>query len=135
MRYFFVQKTGMMYDGEGKWLCTGYSGFGQGRNNPTLQNVPDVGPLPRGVYTIGSAENGTQLGPDALPLMPDAANEMFGRSGFFVHGDSLSHPGCASHGCIIAMPWVRAQMKPGDTVNVVETYADLPAQPEVAAAA
>ncbi len=26
---------------------------------------------------------------------------MFGRSGFLIHGDSVSHPGEASEGCII----------------------------------
>lgn len=59
---------------------TGHSGNGAGLNNPAMQEVHDTGPLPRGMYTIGEwqAEHG-QLGPVVAPLIPDAANEMFGR--------------------------------------------------------
>jgi hypothetical protein len=34
-------------------------------------------------------------------LQPDSANEMHGRSGFFMHADSIAHPGQASEGCIV----------------------------------
>jgi Protein of unknown function (DUF2778) len=34
-------------------------------------------------------------------LTPDPSNDMCGRSGFLIHGDSVSHPGDASDGCII----------------------------------
>ena len=49
------------------------------------------------------------------PMTPDPANEMFGRSGFLIHGDSLMHPGCASRGCIVlARPSREAIAQSGD---------------------
>ncbi len=40
-------------------------------------------------------------------LQPDPHNQMFGRSGFFMHGDSLAHPGQSSEGCIVMPEDVR----------------------------
>lgn len=125
MRYVWVQKVGRLYNTKG-WVCNGYSGLGIGKNNPAMQDVAGVGPIPEGQYSIGAAVNGTQLGPDALPLTPLASTDMHGRSGFFIHGDSLEHPGCASHGCVIVPPWVRKEMQPGDTLYVVDVLADMP---------
>ena len=31
---------------DGQRVATGYSGFGQGKNNPDMENVLDVGPIP-----------------------------------------------------------------------------------------
>ena len=39
--------------------------------------------------------------PFSLRLTPDPANDMCGRDGFLIHGDSIAHPGTASQGCII----------------------------------
>ena len=36
-----------------------------------------------------------------IRLEPDPSNNMCGRSGFLIHGDSAKHPGFASQGCII----------------------------------
>lgn len=83
---------------------TGYSGFEAGKNNPALQNVANVGPIPQGRYTIGKPEcvdSPGPHGPFVMRLTPDAANQMFGRDGFLIHGDSIVKPGTASHGCII----------------------------------
>src|SRR5262249_6246005 len=38
----------------GKVLARGYSGFERGKNNPAMQGVKDVGPIPIGRYTIGA---------------------------------------------------------------------------------
>jgi len=101
----YVQDSGQLFDPAGKLRATGYSGFPpDGRNNPSLQNEADIGPIPCGFYTIGPPEYVAAPGPHGpyvLPLDPDAANEMFGRSGFLCHGDSIAHAGHASHGCII----------------------------------
>jgi hypothetical protein len=103
----------------------GYSGFEDGKNNPAMQAEVDCGPIPRGRYTIGPVEfvdvDGPH-GPFVLPLTPDPANEMFGRSGFLIHGDSLAHPGCASRGCIIVpRPTREAIAQRGDcNLDVVE---------------
>jgi len=79
----------------------GYAGSPQGKNNPEMQNVSQTGPLPRGTYTICAPQNSPHTGPYTLDLTPDPANEMFGRSEFRIHGDSVEHPGTASEGCII----------------------------------
>jgi hypothetical protein len=36
-----------------------------------------------------------------MRLEPNQQNEMYGRAGFLIHGDSLEHPGTASLGCIV----------------------------------
>lgn len=40
-----------------------FSGQRSGRNNPTLANVTDIGPLPTGRYFIVSRQSGGRLGP------------------------------------------------------------------------
>lgn len=79
----------------------GYAGHGEGLNNPAMTNVHNVGPLPVGKYKIGQHEEGLSVGKFALPLTPDPSNEMFGRSGFFIHGDNPEMNHSASDGCII----------------------------------
>lgn len=88
-------------DPVGYTQSTGYSGYGQGKNNPAMQAMPDVGPIPCGMYTIGPAFFDSEKGPCVMALVPDPANEMFGRGGFLIHGDSIEDPGFASHGCVI----------------------------------
>ena len=99
----YKQSTGGL-SRDGELAGAGYSGFEAGKNNPAMQNVPDAGPIPQGRYTIGAPqcvdEDGPH-GPFVLPLTPDPANEMFGRSGFLIHGDSIKSPGFASRGCMI----------------------------------
>ena len=85
-------------------IAIGYSGWAEGRNNPALQQVHDVGPIPRGHYTIGSPTCIDHVGPHGpfvLPLTPKDGTAMFGRAGMLIHGDSIQNPGSASHGCII----------------------------------
>jgi len=79
----------------------GYSGFNGAKNNPGMESVHDVGPIPRGTYEIGAPFDSPEHGPLAMPLTPCPGTDTFGRSGFLMHGDSLEHPGEASHGCII----------------------------------
>ncbi len=94
----------------------GYSGKGAGKNNPLLQEIHNVGPIPEGTYTIGVPHDSHTHGPFAIPLIPDGANEMFGRAGFLIHGDSIEHPGAASEGCIIMPRSVRERiMSSGET--------------------
>lgn len=96
----FNQSTGAIAL-DGALVTMGYSGHGPGKNNPAMQNVKNVGPLPTGLYTInGLINHDPQCGEYVLLLMPDPTNEMFGREGFRWHGDSIIHPGWASDGCI-----------------------------------
>lgn len=97
----YSQSTGALSDGNGRtWQC--YAGAGAGKNNPADQAIPDVGPLPRGVYLASDLQNRTKTGPASIALIPAPGNEEFGRSAFYMHGDSVLHPGCASEGCIVA---------------------------------
>ena len=103
----YSQSTGTLDDANETFVARGYSGAGVGKNNPAMQNVPDVGPIPQGQYTINPPVDTVEHGPYVLQLVPNDYNEMFGRSGFLIHGDSLEHPGQASEGCIVMSRPVR----------------------------
>ncbi len=85
----------------GQHMGYGYSGFGEGKNNPAFEKVPNVGPIPKGMWIIGKAQDDPHLGALAMPLRPSDRTLTFGRSGFWIHGDGRTHPGFASHGCIV----------------------------------
>lgn len=106
----YRQRTGELLDKDLKLVANGYSGFGDGENRPEMENHPDLGPIPRGIYTVGVPHDTDSHGPFVMSLTPAPANEMFGRSGFLCHGDSVSHPGSASHGCIIFPRVIREQI-------------------------
>jgi hypothetical protein len=89
----------------------GYSGFGVGKNNPAMQSIHNVGPIPQGDWTItGLTIENTPHGPYVLHLAPCENTITFGRSGFLIHGDSRQHPGTASQGCIILPRAIRERI-------------------------
>lgn len=88
----------------------GYSGHDEGRNNPDMEEVVGVGPIPRGKYNISAPMDTQSHGPYVLGLLPQDPAAMFGRSGFLIHGDSKEHPGEASKGCIILPRQIREQI-------------------------
>lgn len=101
MTWTYQQSTGQLLQ-DGKLIGVGYSGCGKGENAPECQNIPNVGPIPCGAYTIGEAYDDIgNLGPCIMKLTPLPGTETFGRSGFFMHGDNSSHNQSASHGCIV----------------------------------
>lgn len=106
----YSQTSGEMVSPDGEVVGIGYSGAGPGKNNPAMQDVHNVGPCPVGEYTMGAPVNSHVHGPYAIPLDPDATNEMFGRDAFMCHGDSIVNPGNASEGCIIQEHPVRVKM-------------------------
>ena len=111
----YVQKTGELLH-DGKHEATGYSGFDnpetgqQSKNNPELENVHEIGPIPIKMYSIGTPKNTLTHGPFVLPLSPDPGNEMFGHTAFLIHRDSVVEPGTASRGCIIMGRAVREEV-------------------------
>jgi hypothetical protein len=118
-----------MYAPDGTHVATCYAGGNEGQNlegvnNHAMQNVKSIGPLPCGLYRIGDVIQQSHLGPFAIPLIPDAANEMFGRGGFFFHGDTKEMNQSASKGCIIGPRSVREEVyaSPDDQIQVVENY-------------
>lgn len=103
----YTQATGEIYL-DGHFEGIGYSGRGDGRNNPAMEAVANKGPIPRGRYAIGDARESETLGPIVFNLTP-VGHDAHGRSAFRIHGDSKDHN--ASHGCIIAGRSVRERIR------------------------
>ena len=108
----YEQNTGRLLDPNGVFVAKGYAGGNCGKNpegvnNHDMQSVHNVGPLPVGNYKLGTMIEESELGPCAIPLIPDPANEMFGRGHFFCHGDMIGHIGAGSEGCIVQARPVR----------------------------
>jgi hypothetical protein len=111
MSWLWDQSTGTLCR-NGAIVSRGYSGNGRGKNNPLLQGVRGIGPIPKGEWRIGKPYNSTNVGPYALPLFAvdgntDDIHGPTGRSAFRIHGDSIRSPGTASKGCIILPRKVR----------------------------
>lgn len=108
----YSQSTGALTDASGVLCGIGYSGHGQGVNNPAMQAVPDVGPIPAGLWSVGPPQDDLRMGPFVLALTAMPPTVTFGRGGFFVHGDSVESPDAeqASHGCIVLPRQAREQI-------------------------
>jgi hypothetical protein len=108
------KQTGGELDLDGAEVGAGYSGHGDGLNNPEMQNVRNVGPIPQGTWTIGSpVDPPDHLGPLAMPLTHVSGDE-FGRDDFFIHGDNAAGNHSASDGCIIMSHTIRQQIADSD---------------------
>lgn len=92
--------TGLMHHGN-VLKGVGYSGHDEGLDNPNMENVRAVGPIPRGRWQIGTFFDHPHLGSIVAHLSP-INTQVFGRSGFFIHGDNKSHNHSGSDGCIVA---------------------------------
>ena len=115
MTWTYSQSTGQLTDPDGNFVINGYSGGNCGRNpegvnNGALQDQACIGPIPQGTYTFGVLHDSPKLGPYVFELIPDATNEMYGRSQFFCHGDTSAMNQSASEGCIILPRQFREQM-------------------------
>jgi Protein of unknown function (DUF2778) len=97
----YEQASGSMRSATGAIVGMGYSGAPSARNDPTQEGIVGIGPIPRGLYKLGALLRASEHGPYAIVLVPALTNNMFGRSGFLIHGDNIHDPGDASHGCII----------------------------------
>lgn len=133
----FESRTGKWFNPAGAFVVKGYAGGNCGKNkeginNPDLQDKANIGPLPEGMYTFGKMINTdpdktkwekAHLGPHAIELIPDADNDMHGRSDFYAHGDTTPS-GNASQGCIILPRPVRdaANASKDRRVKVVADY-------------
>jgi hypothetical protein len=103
----YSQSTGR-WERSGVLIGVGYAGAGAGKNNPELEGVRDVGPIPRGIYSFGEPQDTEEHGKFAMRLHPDDATRQRiieldrGPDTFWLHGDSIEHPGLASKGCPVA---------------------------------
>jgi hypothetical protein len=117
----YSQKTGNLSH-NGKSVGFGYAGFGEGVNNPKAQDIPNIGPIPRGLYSIGVAFTHPKAGPMTMRLTPMKGTNTFGRDGFLIHGDNMSMNRTASNGCVIQNIKIRASIAVSNnrTLEVVE---------------
>jgi hypothetical protein len=105
-----------------RFVGKGYSGLGEGLNNPEWECVEGVGPLPRGHYTIEPFFNDPGgKGAIVAHLRPMQDTITFGRAGFMIHGDNAAMNHTASHGCIILARENRREMASAadDSLEVV----------------
>lgn len=114
-----VRPDGVRYDGL-------YSGFGGGVNNPEMEDVAGIGPIPQGRWTFGEPFDDPETGPLCLALAPAPGTYTFNRGGFVIHGDEVEHPGehLASHGCIVAPRAVREALA-ASTWRLIEVVEQL----------
>lgn len=96
-----------------------YSGAPGHINDARSEAVVGKGPIPIGVYWCLAPRRHPTLGPVAIPLDPAGSNEMFGRSGFYIHGDNVKQDRSASQGCVICNATTRAKFMKGDLFVVL----------------
>lgn len=105
---WFKQSSGVLRNELMAIIGEGYAGREEGKNNPAMENVKGIGPLPAGIWTgVELIEEHPILGKYVIHLEPDEETRKkvlaYGRNpdSFYMHGDSKEHPGLASHGCIV----------------------------------
>ena len=91
----------------GAIVSRGYSGRGRGLNNPQMQAVWSVGPIPAGRWRFAGMAEDNRTGPLSIVILPEPGTDTEGRSGFRCHGDNVRMNLSASHGCIILPHAVR----------------------------
>ena len=119
--WVYSQSSGNLWSDDGSIFASGYSGYGDGKNNPAQEAVKSVGPIPRGEWVVSGVYDSKKIGPLAIKLEPSGHNAK-GRTYFRIHGDSAAHPGQASKGCIVLSRKVRqALIDTGDKIlKVIE---------------
>lgn len=115
----FDQKSGNI-DLRETFIGAGYSGHGVGLDNPDLEAMANIGPIPRGEWQIVRWDDvHDDKGPVVAVLEP-VGHDAHGRTGFLIHGDNPQLNHAASHGCIIAGRSLRDALRAsGDTKLVV----------------
>jgi RHS repeat-associated protein len=108
--------------GETYYSARGYAGRGEGRNNPSEQDMEGIGPIPRGEWQLtGKWYNSPNTGRNTVVLTPLKNNDCFltGRdcTSFRMHGNNTRND--ASKGCIV-MPPDRTKIPIGEIVEVVK---------------
>lgn len=106
----YSQSTGMLWNDAGELMGRGYSGAPEAKNNPSKENIRNIGPIPRGLWEIGVPYDSKNVGPFAIPLFP-INHDAFGRTSFLIHGDRAPpYSGTASQGCIILSRKIREKV-------------------------
>jgi hypothetical protein len=102
--FVYAQKSGKLTLAC-KEIGTGYSGKGDGLNNPDKEREKNVGPIPAGLYIVGKPREykGMKV---CFDLTPDG-HKAQDRAEFLIHGDNKKMDNSASEGCIILSAEVR----------------------------
>lgn len=101
---------------DGEFVGRGYSGKNNGVNNPRLQGVAGIGPIPTGKWRMVEMRDSPNTGPltivlhavDATP--GDDRHDATRRGAFRIHGDNVRGDRSASRGCIILPRPLRLRM-------------------------
>lgn len=105
MTWTYSQSSGAI-SRDGVPVGLGYSGRGEGINNPAMEAVRNTGPIPAGRYSISLSYTHAKKGPASMNLTP-VHHDARGRDGFMIHGDNKKMNRTASLGCIILAPAIR----------------------------
>lgn len=133
MGFTYRQKTpGIWHNGVQLDGYPIYSGHGFGLNNPDLEAIHNVGPIPAGTWRIVAwHDTWEDKGPVVAQLEP-VGFDPHGRSGFLIHGDNAAANFTASDGCIIAPRAVREQMRATSDFQLIVIHDGQPAEELVA---
>lgn len=111
MSWKYSQASGTLTNPSGSRVGFGYSGHGDGVNNPSDEQQRNVGPIPQGEWEIGHFfDDPGGKGPVVAHLTPLPGTETFGRSGFMIHGDNEQMNHTASEGCLVLPRLLREQL-------------------------
>lgn len=108
-RFEYNSKTGELWACNGDFcmpLASGYAGKNNGLNNPEVDHVRSLGPLPRGTYAM-RVDNHPRFAAPAIRLT-QTSGLTHDRSGFWIHGDNSAGNKTASSGCIVLNKVTRA---------------------------
>jgi RHS repeat-associated protein len=128
--WLYIQSTGDLlhlnadgyadYAANGGNAGYGYSGYGEGLNNPEAESIqaipggdPTSGPIPAQRYSIGQPFHSQHTGSLVFPLTPVGGLNARGRTRLEIHDDNHHHNHTASTGCIIEPHNVRQRMADG----------------------
>lgn len=112
-----------------------YSGHGEGLNNPAMEAVHNVGPIPAGRWHIQSWQDNYENKGSVVAILLPVGHDAHGRSGFLIHGPHADDHFDSSDGCIIAPHSVRQQMRDNgssDLLVVMDTDNEDSESPAVA---
>ena len=133
-QWIYHSDTAQLYAGNGILFGHCYSGNRAGLNNPAMESVHNVGPIPAGYYRVGTFFDDLEpnppdglehKGPHVCYLITVAADGCtqiappYDREGLMVHGDNKKANFSASKGCLIAARFIRDAMQAGDILQVV----------------
>ena len=114
----YSQSTGEMVGPDGETM-QGYSGYGDGLNNPDMQDVENVGPIPRGNWEVTGYRSTLHGKSHNTVVVLNPLNVDTKRLHFLIHGGYGPSNPTASNGCIVIEGFHnRKQFRVGDRIHV-----------------